>query len=44
MRAIMPAGIENRRLEQPGVSQTLEHADDVRLVRLLTYIALGWVR
>jgi len=43
MRAIMPAGIGERRLEQPAVSQTRERADDVRLALLLTYITLGWM-
>jgi divalent metal cation (Fe/Co/Zn/Cd) transporter len=43
MRAIMPAGIGERRLEQSGVSQTRERADDVRLALLLTYITLGWM-
>ena len=43
MPAIMPAGIGERRLEQPAVSQTRERADDVRLARLLTYITLGWM-
>src|SRR5437773_6606538 len=41
--AIMPAGIGERRLEQPAVSQTRERADDVRLTLLLTYITLGWM-
>ena len=39
----MPAGIGERRLEQPAVSQTRERADDVRLALLLTYITLGWM-
>jgi divalent metal cation (Fe/Co/Zn/Cd) transporter len=39
----MPAGIGERRLEQSGVSQTRERADDVRLALLLTYITLGWM-
>ena len=43
MPAIMPAGIGERRLEQPAVSQTRERADDVRLALLLTYITLGWM-
>src|SRR6185295_6330433 len=43
MRAIMPAGIGERRLEQPAVSQTRERADDVRLALRLTYITLGWM-
>jgi divalent metal cation (Fe/Co/Zn/Cd) transporter len=43
MRAILPAGIGERRLEQSGVSQTRERADDVRLALLLTYITLGWM-
>src|SRR6185503_20714536 len=43
MRAIMPAGIGERRLEQPAVSQTRERADDVRLALLLTYITLAWM-
>src|SRR6266850_6813520 len=43
MPAIMPAGIGERRLEQPAGSQTRERADDVRLALLLTYITLGWM-
>ena len=43
MPAIMPAGLGERRLEQPAVSQTRERADDVRLALLLTYITLGWM-
>src|SRR5436853_7465821 len=43
MPAIMPAGIGERHLEQPAVSQTRERADDVRLALLLTYITLGWM-
>ena len=43
MPAIMPAGIGERRLEQPAVSLTRERADDVRLALLLTYITLGWM-
>src|SRR6476620_8797013 len=43
MRAIMPAGIGERRLKRPAVSQTRERADDVRLALLLTYITLGWM-
>src|SRR5881392_2418598 len=43
MPEIMPAGIGERRLEQPAVSQTRERADDVRLALLLTYITLGWM-
>src|SRR5947199_10107953 len=43
MPAIIPAGIGERRLEQPAVSQTRERADDVRLALLLTYITLGWM-
>src|SRR5882724_7382954 len=43
MPAIMPAGIGERHLEQPAVSQTRERADDVRLSLLLTYITLGWM-
>src|SRR5437879_7853962 len=39
----MPAGIGERRLEQPAVSQTRERADDVRLALLLTYLTLGWM-
>ena len=39
----MPAGIGERHLEQPAVSQTRERADDVRLALLLTYITLGWM-
>src|SRR6266513_5001814 len=39
----MPAGIGERRLEQPAVSQTRERADDVRLALLLTYITFGWM-
>src|SRR5437868_8150408 len=39
----MPAGIGERHLEQPAVSQTREHVDDVRLALLLTYITLGWM-
>jgi divalent metal cation (Fe/Co/Zn/Cd) transporter len=39
----MPAGIGERRLEQPAVSQTRDRADDVRLALLLTYITLGWM-
>jgi divalent metal cation (Fe/Co/Zn/Cd) transporter len=43
MRAILPAGIGERRLEQSAVFQTRERADDVRLALLLTYITLGWM-
>jgi len=43
MPAIMPAGIGERRLEQPAVSQTRGRANDVRLALLLTYITLGWM-
>ena len=43
MRAIMPAGIGERRLEQLAVSRTRQRADDVRLALLLTYITLGWM-
>jgi divalent metal cation (Fe/Co/Zn/Cd) transporter len=43
MRAIMPAGIGEHRLEQSAVSQTRARADDVRLALLLTYITLGWM-
>jgi len=39
----MSARIGERRLEQSGVSQTRERADDVRLALLLTYITLGWM-
>src|SRR2546423_14827282 len=39
----MPTRIEDRRLEQPAVSQTRERADDVRLALLLTYLTLGWM-
>jgi len=39
----MPTRVEERRLEQPAVSQTRERADDVRLALLLTYITLGWM-
>src|SRR5882762_6958428 len=39
----MPAGIGERHLEQPAVSQTRERADDVRLALILTYITLGWM-
>src|SRR5438309_10964424 len=39
----MPAGIGERHLEQPAVSQTRERADDVRVALLLTYITLGWM-
>src|SRR5438309_4121002 len=39
----MPAGIGERHLEQPAVSQTRERADDVWLALLLTYITLGWM-
>jgi divalent metal cation (Fe/Co/Zn/Cd) transporter len=43
MRAIMPAGIGERHLEQSAGSQTRERANDVRLALLLTYITLGWM-
>src|SRR5438045_6928463 len=43
MPAIMPAGIGERRLEQPAVSQTRERSEDIRLALLLTYITLGWM-
>jgi len=39
----MPTRIEDHRLEQLGVSQTRERADDVRLALMLTYITLGWM-
>ena len=42
-RAIKPAGIGERRLEESAVSRTRERADDVRLALLLTYITLGWM-
>jgi divalent metal cation (Fe/Co/Zn/Cd) transporter len=43
MRAIMPAGIGERRLEQSAVSRTRDRAHDVRLALLLTHITLGWM-
>src|SRR6266404_7676234 len=39
----MPAGIGERHLEQPAVSQTRERAPDVRQALLLTYITIGWM-
>jgi divalent metal cation (Fe/Co/Zn/Cd) transporter len=39
----MPTRVEDHRLEQLGVSQTRERADDVRVALMLTYITLGWM-
>src|SRR5207248_2782401 len=43
MPAIMPAGIGERHLEQPAVSQTRERSADVRVALWLTYITLVWM-
>jgi divalent metal cation (Fe/Co/Zn/Cd) transporter len=43
MRAIMPAGIQERSLDTADASRVGARSDDVRLALLLTYITLGWM-